>query len=229
MSSYNYPLMGTFPVSSGIGPRWGSTHGGIDIAAPIGTPVIAPTDITITRATIGSTGGYGNVVYGVDAAQNQYRFAHLDTIGVNTGDILSRGSILGTVGNTGRSTGPHLHFEVRDKAGRLLKDLTQGIVSGGIKGAVNKVSGVAGKLNELAGTASKIAALANPATAPFAAMGLIGGDGCGIVCQIKKWLEETDFIKRAGFVLVGIILIAGAIAFFARGEAQKVVQEIIKT
>ncbi len=85
-------------------------HQGIDISARRGTPIIAPADGIVTMA--GKTKGYGNFV--VINHQNNIvtRYGHLRDIFVKKGQIVKRGDVIGTVGNTGRSTGPHLHFEI---------------------------------------------------------------------------------------------------------------------
>jgi len=86
-------------------------HEGLDIATPIGQPVYAPSDGTVVFA--GTGGGYGKVLvidhgYGVKT-----RYGHLSEILVHLGDRVGRGDKVALVGNTGRSTGPHLHYEVR--------------------------------------------------------------------------------------------------------------------
>jgi len=86
-------------------------HEGLDIAAPFGKEVSAPADGTVIFA--GLEGSYGNVLvidhgYGVKT-----RFGHLSKVQVRPGDHVHRGDPIGAVGNTGRSTGPHLHYEVR--------------------------------------------------------------------------------------------------------------------
>ena len=86
-------------------------HHGLDIAAPQGKEVLSPSDGTVVFS--GPEGSYGNVLvidhgYGVKT-----RYGHLGQIDVKAGDHVVRGQKLGTVGNTGRSTGPHLHYEVR--------------------------------------------------------------------------------------------------------------------
>jgi murein DD-endopeptidase MepM/ murein hydrolase activator NlpD len=86
-------------------------HQGIDIASPHGQPVYTPSDGTVVFA--GTEGGYGKVLvldhgYGVKT-----RYGHLSEIHVRAGDRVRRGDKIGAVGNTGRSTGPHLHYEVR--------------------------------------------------------------------------------------------------------------------
>lgn len=86
-------------------------HGGLDIAAPHGKEVYSPSDGTVVFA--GLEGGYGNVLvidhgYGIKT-----RYGHLSKMLVKAGDRVKRGALIAAVGNTGRSTGPHLHYEVR--------------------------------------------------------------------------------------------------------------------
>jgi murein DD-endopeptidase MepM/ murein hydrolase activator NlpD len=86
-------------------------HEGLDIAAPHGKEVTSPADGTVIFA--GLEGSYGNVLvidhgYGVKT-----RYGHLSKVEVHPGDHVHRGDLIGAVGNTGRSTGPHLHYEVR--------------------------------------------------------------------------------------------------------------------
>ena len=86
-------------------------HSGMDIAAPTGTKVSSTGAGTVIRA--GNAGGYGNLV-GVDHGGGlETRYAHLHEIHVRVGQKVNAGAELGQVGSTGRSTGPHLHFEVR--------------------------------------------------------------------------------------------------------------------
>ena len=86
-------------------------HAGMDIAGPHGKEVIAPSDGTVVFA--GLEGGYGNVLvidhgYGIKT-----RYGHLSAVKVKAGEKVKRGQIIAALGNTGRSTGPHLHYEVR--------------------------------------------------------------------------------------------------------------------
>ncbi len=86
-------------------------HQGLDIAAPHGKEVYSPSDGTVVFA--GLEGGYGNVIvidhgYGIKT-----RYGHLAKILVKPGEKVKRGALIAAVGNTGRSTGPHLHYEVR--------------------------------------------------------------------------------------------------------------------
>lgn len=85
-------------------------HNGVDIAAPIGTPIIAPSDGVVIYA--GPKGGYGRAViidhgYGI-----QTLYGHTSQLFVSEGDHVSRGEKIAAVGSTGASTGPHLHYEV---------------------------------------------------------------------------------------------------------------------
>ena len=87
-------------------------HKGIDIAAPIGTPVRATASGRVSKAGVGS--GYGNVIYLGHSDGIETRYGHLSGFEVSEGDVVQKGQVIGYVGNTGRSTGPHLHYEVRD-------------------------------------------------------------------------------------------------------------------
>jgi murein DD-endopeptidase MepM/ murein hydrolase activator NlpD len=90
-------------------------HDGVDLTAPIGTPVYASGDGTVIRIDYNrSRTGYGNLViidHGVNGMTTRY--AHLNTIDVKRNQTVKRGEQIGTVGNTGLSTGPHLHYEIR--------------------------------------------------------------------------------------------------------------------
>jgi murein DD-endopeptidase MepM/ murein hydrolase activator NlpD len=85
-------------------------HRGVDIAAPRGSQVPAAADGRVAFA--GHASGYGNTVVIEHADGTSTRYGHLDEIGVNRGDVVPAGGIIGTVGSTGRCTGPHLHFEL---------------------------------------------------------------------------------------------------------------------
>jgi murein DD-endopeptidase MepM/ murein hydrolase activator NlpD len=103
------------PVSSGFGIRtdpFSHTkrfHKGIDLAAPPGTSVHAAMGGTVVFA--GSEGGYGNTVV-IRRGEVETRYAHLDRTDVKAGDVVREEEVIGSVGSSGRSTGPHLHFEV---------------------------------------------------------------------------------------------------------------------
>ncbi len=104
-------------VTSGFGTRADpftadrSMHKGLDVAAEAGTRVKAPADGTVVFA--GTHGAYGNVVVIDHGFGMNTRYGHLSEIFVKVGDKLPRGQVFAAIGNTGRSTGPHLHYEVR--------------------------------------------------------------------------------------------------------------------
>jgi murein DD-endopeptidase MepM/ murein hydrolase activator NlpD len=97
-------------VSSCYGARWGVTHFGVDVAAPIGTPIYAAHSGVVQRA--GAATGFGQAVYirGDDGAVTVY--GHVHRYFVSVGERVSAGEEIAEVGNRGQSTGPHLHFEV---------------------------------------------------------------------------------------------------------------------
>jgi murein DD-endopeptidase MepM/ murein hydrolase activator NlpD len=104
------------PVSSPFGPRVDPyshkmrLHKGVDLAAPKGMAIAAPLSGTVVSA--GYENGYGNAILIQHSDGLQTRYAHLGSINVKAGEKISEQQVLGTVGETGRSTGPHLHFEV---------------------------------------------------------------------------------------------------------------------
>jgi murein DD-endopeptidase MepM/ murein hydrolase activator NlpD len=104
-----WPTKGT--ISSHFGWRWGTMHEGVDIAAKTGTEVLAA-DSGMVSFT-GWNGSYGYLVKRDHGGGKETRYAHLSKIAVKTGQTVTKGQVIGYVGSTGRSTGPHLHFEVR--------------------------------------------------------------------------------------------------------------------
>lgn len=105
------PVHNSFRYTSPFGRRWGRAHEGIDLAAPVGTPIYATADGTVTWA--GWQSGYGNLIKIQHELGTETRFGHLSKIKVKVGQKISRGTLIGAMGNTGRSTGSHLHYEVR--------------------------------------------------------------------------------------------------------------------
>ncbi|QDP19839.1 M23 family metallopeptidase [Sphingomonas xanthus] len=87
-------------------------HAGIDLAAPIGTPIYATADGVVREAAYNS-GGYGNLIKIEHGRGIETRYAHLSSMTVRQGQRVSRGQLIGRMGSTGRSTGSHLHYEVR--------------------------------------------------------------------------------------------------------------------
>lgn len=104
------PTSGT--LTSSFGRRWEKNHNGIDIGAPVGTPIYAADNGVVVESEYQSN-GYGNIVK-IDH-QNGFvsYYAHCSKLYKNVGDVVSKGDLIAAVGNTGRSTGPHLHFEIR--------------------------------------------------------------------------------------------------------------------
>ena len=86
-------------------------HNGVDLAAPSGTPVYATADGLVGKAQY--WGSYGNYVQIEHGGELQSRYAHLSDYVVAAGERVQKGELIGYVGSTGRSTGPHLHYEVR--------------------------------------------------------------------------------------------------------------------
>ena len=99
-------------TSSPWGPRWGGHHNGIDlVGAQVGDQVRAIADGMVVTAKSDPTAG--NFVR-LDHGQNVHtRYLHMDSLNVRAGQRVTKGQVIGTYGNTGNSTGPHLHFEVR--------------------------------------------------------------------------------------------------------------------
>lgn len=105
------PLKTSFRYTSGFGRRWGRMHEGTDFAGAHGSPIYATADGTVIHA--GWESGYGNLVkirhdFGIET-----RYGHMSKVRVEVGQKVSRGDRIGDMGNTGRSTGTHLHYEVR--------------------------------------------------------------------------------------------------------------------
>jgi murein DD-endopeptidase MepM/ murein hydrolase activator NlpD len=96
-----------------VGKHWSSgKHTGVDFAVPVGTPILAVADGKIENASWGKA--YGKqIVQKVEGGWVIY--AHLNALRVKPGAKVKKGQIIGESGNTGNSTGPHLHFELRDK------------------------------------------------------------------------------------------------------------------
>lgn len=98
-------------VTSRYGYRWGSTHTGLDIGAPSGTAIKAAAGGTVTFS--GWKGSYGKMIVISHGNGIQTYYAHCSSLLVSSGQTVSAGQVIAKVGSTGRSTGPHLHFEIR--------------------------------------------------------------------------------------------------------------------
>ncbi|MCK9250229.1 MAG: peptidoglycan DD-metalloendopeptidase family protein [Solirubrobacteraceae bacterium] len=104
-----WPANGQF--TSPFGQRWGRLHAGIDIAVPTGTAVHASESGTVAIA--GWVGGYGNYICINHGGGLSTCYAHNSRLGVSVGQKVSKGQVIAASGNTGNSTGPHIHFETR--------------------------------------------------------------------------------------------------------------------
>lgn len=115
-TSFVYPVMGP-RLSSGYGmrvhpiKRYSRKHQGVDLAAPLGSPIRAVSKGVVVFAD--PYAGYGKLIVIRHGSRVTTHYAHCDSIKVKIGQKISAGDIIGTVGNTGHSTGPHLHFEMR--------------------------------------------------------------------------------------------------------------------
>lgn len=107
----------TYTVTSYFGGRWGRMHEGLDFGAPTGTPIYAADGGTVTNA--GGYGGYGLCIDINHEKGRMTRYGHCSSIVVSNGDKVYQGQLIGYVGNTGNSTGPHLHFETRQNGTAL--------------------------------------------------------------------------------------------------------------
>jgi murein DD-endopeptidase MepM/ murein hydrolase activator NlpD len=110
-------------VTSGFGWRWGRLHQGIDIAAPVGTPIWAAASGVVQFAGW-NDGGYGYMIDILHANGTVTRYAHMSALYVKVGQRVQQGQVIGAIGSTGYSTGPHLHFEVRPNGGIAVNPMT---------------------------------------------------------------------------------------------------------
>lgn len=131
----------SYTYTSGYGVRFdpftGATamHAGVDMSGPVGEPVYAAADGTVTRA--GWNGAYGNLVELDHGKGIDTRYGHLSSVAVKPGAAVRKGDLIGRMGSTGRSTGSHLHYEVRidDRAVNPMPFLEAGEELAGIQAA----------------------------------------------------------------------------------------------
>ena len=132
-SQFAWPVPGFYYISTPYGSRWGSTHGGIDIAGGgiSGAPVVASRSGTVIyvsngcshnygkSSSCGCGGGYGN--YCIIEHDGTYStvYGHMASVNVSYGQQVNQGDVIGYVGSTGWSTGYHLHFEIRVNGSRV--------------------------------------------------------------------------------------------------------------
>jgi murein DD-endopeptidase MepM/ murein hydrolase activator NlpD len=119
-ANFVWPTRGT--LSSSYGRRWGRMHQGIDIAGPIGTPVVAAADGVVVSSSY-QGGGYGNVIDIQHSDGSMTRYGHNNRLIASVGQNVKQGQHVADMGNTGRSTGPHLHFEIHPGGGSAVNPL----------------------------------------------------------------------------------------------------------
>ncbi len=107
--AFYWPVKGR--ISSGYGKRGSRFHHGVDIAAKVGTPIRATASGRVKSS--GWKGGYGKTIV-ISHPEGESLYGHCSSLEVRKGQWVEQGQIIGRVGNTGRSTGPHLHFEIKD-------------------------------------------------------------------------------------------------------------------
>lgn len=114
-AGFIWPIPGQHGISSHFGYRakYGRYHYGTDVMAPRGTKVVAAANGVVTFASTGWNDGYGTVVMIDHGNGYQTRYAHLSGLNCRMGQSVSAGQVIGYSGNSGNSTGPHLHFEIR--------------------------------------------------------------------------------------------------------------------
>lgn len=112
---FAWPAQGQ--LSSHFGSRWGRHHNGIDIANSIGTPIVAAADGTVAYAAW-SDGGYGYLIEILHRDGRRSLYAHNSKLLVAAGDVVKRSQTIALMGDSGHSTGPHLHFEIHGPGAR---------------------------------------------------------------------------------------------------------------
>lgn len=116
LSSLRYPLPTAVPITSGFGMRTHPVSGeeefhlGVDLGGSLGTPILAALPGQIVAAA--PSGGLGNAVTLAHGSRLRTRYGHMSEIAVTAGQVVQQGDVIGYVGSTGLSTGPHLHFEI---------------------------------------------------------------------------------------------------------------------
>ncbi len=108
---FAFPLRSAYRFTSPFGPRNGKIHKGIDLASSLNTPVLATADATVFFS--GVQNGFGNIVILDHGNGYKTYYAHLNRTRVTTGQTVARGDLIGDMGNSGRSTGVHVHYEIR--------------------------------------------------------------------------------------------------------------------
>jgi murein DD-endopeptidase MepM/ murein hydrolase activator NlpD len=116
---FQWPAAGK--LTSRFGRRWGRMHKGIDIAGPIGTPIIAAADGTVTVA--GWSSGYGKLIELRHSDGTITRYGHNSQLSVGVGQVVRQGQQVAEMGSTGHSTGSHVHFEIHPTGGSAVNPI----------------------------------------------------------------------------------------------------------
>jgi murein DD-endopeptidase MepM/ murein hydrolase activator NlpD len=118
--SWQLPIK-NYVLSSGFGMRWGRLHAGEDFATPVGTNLVSMSTGTVTFA--GQESGYGTIVKIRYWDGTVSFFGHMSSLSVTDGETVMPGELVGQSGNTGESTGPHLHLEIHPNGGQPVNPL----------------------------------------------------------------------------------------------------------
>jgi murein DD-endopeptidase MepM/ murein hydrolase activator NlpD len=110
-----------YVISSGYGMRWGRLHAGEDFATPVGTNLVSMSTGTVTFA--GQESGYGTIVKILYWDGTVSFYGHMSNLSVTVGESVMPGQLVGQSGNTGESTGPHLHLEIHPNGGKPVNPL----------------------------------------------------------------------------------------------------------
>jgi murein DD-endopeptidase MepM/ murein hydrolase activator NlpD len=212
------------------GYHYTSSHHGIDIGQKTGDPILAPFSGTVVFAGWDNT-GYGNLVVIKDAA-GRYRSyeAHLSEVYVKPGEVVTAGMIVGAAGSTGNSTGPHLHFELRNANG------TGYINPYAVFGNAPEPGQVVGGTpltNVMSGTQNQQTGSAFLAPAPVG-VGNQTGTGPlddplgtrGVFDEIKSFFSRVKWTNIAA-VLIGLAVAGLAVAVVVKSEGQAAVGKLI--
>ncbi|HEU4963286.1 MAG TPA: peptidoglycan DD-metalloendopeptidase family protein [Bacilli bacterium] len=108
--TYIWPMPASHTISSGYGPRWGGFHAGIDITAPVGTPIVAVADGKVIQAGPASGFGHWVVIAHSNGLLSVYGHMYANGLRVHAGQTVKQGQVIAVSGSDGESTGPHLHF-----------------------------------------------------------------------------------------------------------------------
>lgn len=121
---YRQPFTGDYPITQNFGKtEYNPNHTGIDYGCPLNTPILATEDGTVFYSGW-RDGGYGNCVFIKHPDGNTSIYEHLTKTAVTVGQSVKKGQVIGYSGSTGNSTGPHLHFEIRNADGKPINPMT---------------------------------------------------------------------------------------------------------